>query len=161
MTLSLSNNFEKTFCNNFTITKRIGRMKRLLTLLLLISIILMLRYTKVGCNVTSFIIVKLVQLVHLLLILFIVLGPFVIKEKEVLLFYVVVVSFIIFHWILSSDVCALTLLEQWVTGNPSEFTFVGRLVKPVYNITNRHVMCLTVILLLIAFTRAVRMYKLL
>lgn len=132
-----------------------------IVLLMLITIVLMMRYTKIGCRVTSFIVVKLIQLVHLLLILFILLGPFLIKEKEILLFYIVMVSFIIFHWILSSDVCALTLLEQWVTGNASEFTFVGRLVKPVYNITNRHIMVLTVILLLIAFTRVVKMYGLL
>jgi len=136
-------------------------MKEILILLLLISIVLLMGYTKVGCNVTSFIVVKLIQLVHLLLCLFIVLGPFFIKDKEILIVYVLMVSFIIFHWVISSDVCALTLLEQWVTGKPSEFTFVGRLVNPVYNVKNRHIMVFTVILLLIAFTRLVHSYKLL
>lgn len=126
-----------------------------ISLILLISIFLLLCSTT-----TSFIIVKFIQLIHILLCLFVILGPFFIKDKELLIFYVMIVSFIIFHWIVSSDVCALTLFEQWVTGKPSDYTFIGRLVKPVYNITNRCVTSITIGLLLIAVIRLMKIYKL-
>jgi len=130
-------------------------MRGVLIILVLLLSFFFLRYTKIG----SFIVIKFIQFLHLLLCLFIILGPFFIKDKEILIFYILVVSFIIFHWVLSSDVCALTLLEQWITGNSSESTFIGRIVKPVYNVTNKHITCITVFLLLIAITRLIRMYK--
>lgn len=128
--------------------------KNILLLLLLIFIIIVLKWTRhqqqIDC---SFLVAKFIQFIHLLLCIFILLGPFLIKEKELLILYILIVSFVIFHWILSSDVCALTLLEQWVTGKTSDETFVGRLVKPIYNITNRHIMIITVALLLISIIR--------
>ena len=87
----------------------------------------------------------------------IIIGPFIINDKCLLIVYSICVSFIIFHWILSSDVCALTLLEQWVTGKNSDSTFIGRIVKPIYNVTNKHITCITISLLLIAIIRLSRM----
>ena len=110
---------------------------------LLILSLYLLCTTKIGQNISSFAIEKLIQSIHLILCLLIV--------------YSICVSFIIFHWILSSDVCALTLLEQWVTGKNSDSTFIGRIVKPIYNVTNKHITCITISLLLIAIIRLSRM----
>lgn len=120
----------------------------IISLLIMIVILKIMNY-----NIGSFIVVKIIQLLHLLLCLFIIFGPFFINNKDTLIIYIVLVSFIILHWILSSDVCALTLLEQYITGESSDYTFVGRLVKPVYNITNRHIIIITVGLLLFAIIK--------
>lgn len=135
-------------------------MKEILIVTILLALIIFLRYTKIGCSITSVIVVRFIQLVHLLLCLFVIFGPFIIKDRQILTIYVLIVSFIIFHWIVSSDVCALTLLEQWCTGKKSEHTFIGRIVKPVYNVTNRTIVNITVGLLFIAFIRLARMYHL-
>ena len=124
---------------------------------LLILSLYLLCTTKIGQNISSFAIEKLIQSIHLILCIAIIIGPFIINDKCLLIVYSICVSFIIFHWILSSDVCALTLLEQWVTGKNSDSTFIGRIVKPIYNVTNKHITCITISLLLIAIIRLSRM----
>lgn len=130
---------------------------RIIIFSLLILSIYLLLFTKIGCSITSFAIEKLIQSIHLILCIAIIIGPFIINDKSLLIVYIICVSFIIFHWFLSSDVCALTLLEQWVTGKNSESTFIGRIVKPIYNVTNNHVTCITIILLLISIIRLSRL----
>lgn len=131
--------------------------KRILFIVLFMIIICLSTLTKMGCEISSYLVIKLIQIIHILIILFIVFGPFVIKDKELLIIYILFVSFIIFHWIVLSDVCVLTLVEQWFTGKPSGETFIGRLVKPVYNVTDRHVTILTWIVLCIAIVRVMSM----
>ena len=121
----------------------------IIVFIIICLILFMLRNTAVLTCVT----VKVIQFLHLLLCLFVVLGPFIIKQKEILAFYIFIILFIMFHWVLANDTCALTLLEQFITGKPSNETFVGRLVKPVYNVTNKHIMAATVCLLVIAIVR--------
>ena len=104
-------------------------------------------------NLVECVFLKFVNLIHLLLCLFIILGPFLIKSNIFLLFYVFFVSGIILHWMVSSDVCVLTLVEQFLSGKQSHETFIGRIVGPVYNVTNKTIVRGTYLLVLIAVLR--------
>jgi len=104
----------------------------------------------------NYLITKIIQAIHLLLCIAIVTGPFIIKDKYFLKMYVICVTLIVFHWILNNDTCALTIAEEWLTGKPSDQTFIGRIVKPVYNIENIHIVNATIILLIIAIVRLIR-----
>lgn len=96
---------------------------------------------------------KIIQLIHLLLCIAIITGPFVIKNRYFLKVYVICVMLIIFHWVINNDMCALTVIESWISGKPSDQTFIGRIVKPIYNIKNTQIMNVTLILLLISLIR--------
>lgn len=41
-----------------------------------------------------------------------------------------------FHWVMNDDTCALTQIEMYVTGKEKEGTFFGRLVSPVYKLSD-------------------------
>lgn len=96
---------------------------------------------------------KIIQLIHLLLCIAIITGPFVIKNRYFLKVYVLCVMLIVFHWVINNDTCVLTVIESWISGKPSDQTFIGRIVKPIYNIKNTQIMNVTLILLLIALIR--------
>lgn len=61
--------------------------------------------------------------------------PFM-KNKDLLEFYSLVIPFLMFHWVMNDDTCALTQLEMYATGNEKEGTFFGRLVGPVYRMSD-------------------------
>lgn len=63
---------------------------------------------------------------------------------------------IIFHWVINNDTCALTIIESWISGKPSDQTFIGRIVKPIYNIKDTQITYITLILLLIAMIRLMK-----
>lgn len=104
-------------------------------------------------DVDSTIAVLLIRFLHLLFVLYITLTPFLAKTKHELQFYFLVSVFTMFHWIVMRDECILTLIEQKISGRTSENTFIGRVVKPVYNISNKEVTIIIIILLGIAVWR--------
>ncbi len=130
--------------------------KNRIYLILIILFLLSIVYS--FCNTECTIALCIIRMVHALFVLYIVLGPFVTdditpKSKDFLKCYIIISSFTIFHWIIANDTCALTLLEQYLTGRTSEKTFIGKIVKPVYNITNKQITVITVLLLLIAIVK--------
>ena len=52
--------------------------------------------------------------------------------RENLEFFSVLVPFLFYHWSVNDDTCALTLLEQRVTGKHKDELFMQRLVGPIY-----------------------------
>lgn len=40
------------------------------------------------------------------------------------------------HWYLNDDTCALTYLESYITGSPLTDTFIGRLISPIYLVSD-------------------------
>jgi hypothetical protein len=64
----------------------------------------------------------------------------------VLLAHAVLVPFLMLHWALANDTCALTWLEAWLRGTPCDTTFLGRLFGPVYLVSSRHVWAATAVL---------------
>jgi hypothetical protein len=95
----------------------------------------------------------LIKLLHFLFIMFIILGPFILHTKLQLQFYLIVSGFTMIHWILMQDKCALTLLEQFISGRHSDETFIGKIVKPVYNITSKEIFAITMVLFIIVIIK--------
>lgn len=77
---------------------------------------------------------NVIFILHVVFFLFMILAPFV-KYKVFNLLYLIIAPFILFHWILNNDTCALTELEKKLRGTcHSKNTFFGSLVGPVYNL---------------------------
>ena len=57
--------------------------------------------------------------------------PFV-APKEILEFYSLIIPFLFLHWSLNDDTCALTVMEQYASGNEKYETFTGKLMKGIY-----------------------------
>lgn len=76
---------------------------------------------------------------HLVLVGFMVLAPFS-ANRAVLVAHLVATPFLWLHWLLNSDACALTLLEQQLRGGvPAHRTFMHALVSPVYKVSDADV----------------------
>ena len=74
---------------------------------------------------------QIIFLLHLLLYLAAILTPFI-GPPIVLKMFSIIVPFLFLHWSLNDDTCALTLMEQTVTGYEKHETFTGRLMKGIY-----------------------------
>lgn len=88
------------------------------------------------------ILLKLIILIHILFILFIILAPFT-NSTYLLFLHAIICPFIMIHWLLNDNTCALTLLERYVrqqinNGVPvkDEECFTCRIIDPVYKFTN-------------------------
>lgn len=75
---------------------------------------------------------EFVHYIHLALMLFGVLIPFV-NDKQWLVVYSLCVPFLFFHWSTNDDTCAITMLEQYIRGESDKHkTFVGQVMNGVY-----------------------------
>lgn len=84
-------------------------------------------------------VLALINLIHLLVILFVIIVPFT-NSTLLLLLHSVIVPFIMLHWLVNNDTCAITEVEKFVRiklngGNPVQYNecFSYKLVSPVYN----------------------------
>jgi hypothetical protein len=80
----------------------------------------------------------LINVLHILIVLFIVVTPFL-NTNWYLLCHVIIVPFIMLHWATNNNTCALTIAEYYlreiITGKPVERQqcFMSRLIDPVYD----------------------------
>ncbi len=84
---------------------------------------------------------KIITLIHLLVVAFVVLIPFF-GSNYFLLLHSVLVPFIMLHWILNNNTCALTLMEEQIRikmngGNPidTKECFTAKIIHPIYDFT--------------------------
>lgn len=108
-------------------------------------------------NVSSFS-ANVVRLLHILLILFIVVVPFVKRVHwTFLLLHTSASILLLLHWFAHEDTCALTYLESYLRGVPVKQSFMYDLVSPVYKIEDEQlkkiVSICTIILGLISASR--------
>lgn len=76
---------------------------------------------------------NIIFLIHVVLVLFIVITPFLKVDVLIMLLHTVLVPCILFHWISNDNSCCLTLLEQALRKNcDKDQLFFQRLVGPVY-----------------------------
>ena len=73
--------------------------------------------------------------IHVLLLIAGIILPFIGQTKH-LEFYSILIPILFLHWALNDDTCFLTNLEHMVTDTPKERTFMGRLVGPIYNLSD-------------------------
>ena len=75
---------------------------------------------------------QIIGLIHYLLIVFIIGAPFFGSEYFLTL-HIVIIPFIMLHWVTNQSVCALTEIEKLVRGEKDDDkTFFGQVVGPVY-----------------------------
>jgi hypothetical protein len=85
---------------------------------------------------------NIVRVIHILVVLFIVLTPFSISlfpagsliPGLLLMIEVIVLPFLILHWVLNDSTCCLTVLESHLRGIPMEKTFMHSILDPVYRL---------------------------
>jgi hypothetical protein len=81
----------------------------------------------------AWVLLWLIRLLHLLLVAFVLSGPFL-TFLPVLLLYLVLIPFIVVHWVTNNDTCALTVMEAYLRGVPDRNTFFYNLVSPIYKL---------------------------
>ncbi len=87
----------------------------------------------------------LINLIHILVILFVVITPFT-NSLFLLFLHSFIVPFIMLHWLLNNDTCAITVAEKFVRiqmngGNPvnDDDCLSYKVIGPVYNFMNQNV----------------------
>jgi hypothetical protein len=73
--------------------------------------------------------------IHLILFSALFIVPFRNNEKH-LQFYSILIPFLFYHWSVNDDTCALTQFEMYMTGENKDETFMGRLVGPIYKMSD-------------------------
>lgn len=77
-------------------------------------------------------VVKLIQLIHILVRIFIIAVPFI-GDEYFLSLHIIIIPFIMLHWLTNQTVCALTELEKMARGGcKDEDTFFGKIMTPIY-----------------------------
>jgi hypothetical protein len=74
---------------------------------------------------------QIIFFIHVILYLAAVLTPFI-APREIQEMFSLFVPFLFLHWSLNDDTCALTAMEQYVSGNEKYETFTGRIMKGIY-----------------------------
>ena len=96
---------------------------------------------------------------HLILVIFIILTPFITNRPSILCLHLTVLFGIIIHWCTNSNVCCLTTLESYFYNtNPNE-TFFGKLVGPVYDMSDKQVRILTYIFFILSTVNVIYLFK--
>ena len=73
--------------------------------------------------------VKIIQVIHLSLIIYIILGPFFENQLDNV---ITLLLFLLFRWITNNHECTLTKIENQITGGNEGF--ISRIVKPIYQL---------------------------
>jgi len=95
-------------------------------------------------NITSDnITLQLIVLIHTLFVLFVVITPFS-NSNYFLLLHAIVVPFVMLHWLLNNNMCALTLFEkklrEKITGTITDKKecFTCKIIEPIYDFKNNY-----------------------
>jgi hypothetical protein len=94
------------------------------------------------------IIANIISILHFCLVLFVIITPFLTDDVAFLLLYCVTLFCIIIHWYLNNNMCFLTKLECYLRGTKESKSFIGQLVKPVYDISSSEIHTITTLLFL-------------
>lgn len=77
--------------------------------------------------------IKLIQIIHLSLILYILLGPLFFKNQIINVISILI--FILYRWISNDNTCTLTKIENYISGENEGF--IHKIINPIYKI-NEH-----------------------
>lgn len=79
---------------------------------------------------------SIIRLIHIVLIMFILLGIFF-EKKELVRIHAAILLSIMVHWILNNNSCFLTVLEKKIYGiENNEETFIYQIVSPIYTVND-------------------------
>ena len=98
------------------------------------------------------IIKNIIWILHFLIALFFIFGPFIFNDKKFVLIYLICSIFLLLHWITNNNTCFLTTLESLYFNYDKELIskkgFFNRLINPVYDIndTNLYILLIMAII---------------
>jgi hypothetical protein len=111
------------------------------------------------------IILDTIVLLHFIFILFVVLTPFI-GGNYFLLLHAIIVPFIVFHWIINNNTCALTIAERAVRKqlygtNPSDDDCITyKLIAPVYDFNKNNISMSNMIYVIILGLWGITLFRL-
>lgn len=87
--------------------------------------------------------VILINIIHLIVIIFVLAAPFS-NSNYLILLHAIVIPFIILHWLLNNNTCCLTVAEKYIrekntgTSVKEGDCFTYQLVAPIYDFNKNH-----------------------
>ena len=79
-----------------------------------------------------------VYIIHIIVLIFVIVAPFT-NSNYLLFMHSILVPFIMLHWLLNNDSCAVTMIEKYARGGGSvvnnEDCISYKIVGPIYNLT--------------------------
>ena len=85
----------------------------------------------------------MINIIHLIVIIFVLTTPFS-NSNYLMLLHIILVPFIMLHWLLNNNTCCLTVLEKYIrqktvsTKINEEDCFTYQLVAPIYDFSKNH-----------------------
>ena len=90
----------------------------------------------------------LIRVIHILVVLFVLLGV-LLKDNLLILLHLVTCIGIIVHWITNNQLCCLTVLESILLKKPISETFLNKIFEPIYKIPTGNFKPMRVIMIII------------
>jgi len=73
-----------------------------------------------------------IRAIHAIVVAFFLLAPFS-GNQQILTLHLILVPFLLLHWVTNQSVCALTELEKILCGKDNDCeTFMGQIMGPIY-----------------------------
>jgi len=91
--------------------------------------------------------IGLVRVLHVALILFIIVTPFITTSWSIRALHLVTIVGILVHWFVNDDTCFLTMVESKLRGIPPTSSFMYSLVNPIYKVQDETLSKLSKVLL--------------
>ena len=74
----------------------------------------------------------LVQMLHIVIILYLLFMPFLARTAGALILYLLFVFAVVMHWVANHHFCVLSMLEAKIRGIDFEEGFINAVLKPVF-----------------------------
>jgi len=106
----------------------------------------------------------LINIIHLIVIIFVLAAPFS-NSNYLILLHIIVVPFIMLHWLLNNNTCCLTVAEKYIRQKTicekikEEDCFTYQLVAPIYDFSKNHEAFSTFIYILTTCVWLLSVYK--
>jgi c-di-AMP phosphodiesterase-like protein len=85
----------------------------------------------------------LINIIHIIVIIFVLVTPFT-DSNYLMLLHIIIIPFILMHWVLNNNTCCLTVTEKFIrevnTGTKVKDNdcFTYKLVAPIYDFNKDH-----------------------
>lgn len=85
----------------------------------------------------------LINIIHLIIIIFVIASPFS-NSNYLMSLHIIIIPFIVLHWILNNNTCCLTIAEKYIREKNTGTTikesdcFTYKLIAPIYDFNKDH-----------------------
>lgn len=111
------------------------------------------------------ILLNIITVLHMLFVLFVIVVPFT-SSNYLLFLHALFIPFLLFHWVLNDNTCALTIIErklrQQISGSDKidDECITCKLIEPVYDFRKNHETFTTIIYTITITLWLISVYKL-